>query len=118
MTPDPFDAAALERLRTLDPDGSSGFMRQILTTFEASLVKHLALLGAVDTPAALASAAAIAHKLKSSSSSIGALTFASHCDEVEKAARKGDPSDFLPALHALRAEGERVLSALRTMLNG
>ena len=108
-----FDADALARLRALDPDGSRAFVRQILSTYEVALQRHLARLDATDAACA---AGAVAHTLKSSSASIGALALVRCCTDVERALRNTDSSDILPALQAMKAEAARVLAALRTML--
>lgn len=114
--PEVLDAAALARLRQLDPDGSRGFLTQVLRTFEASLVRHLAALEEARAQADLKRAGDVAHTLKSSSASIGALAFAQGCAAVEKLARSGDASALGEPLVTLLAEGTRVLAAVRAML--
>lgn len=110
------DAEAINRLRQLDPDGSRGFMGQLLRTFDASLVRHLASLRAAQAQADLKSAGDVAHTLKSSSASVGALDFAQACAVVERGARLGDTAVLQAPLEGLLDEGERVLAAVRAML--
>lgn len=114
--PQVLDATAMARLRELDPDGTKGFVRQILATYEASLTRHLKSLESIDATRELKVAAEVAHTLKSSSASVGALEFSSRCARVEKAAKDGDSGELVPALAALRSEAERVLAAVRAML--
>lgn len=110
------DAASLARLRQLDPDGSRGFVNQVLRTFEASLVRHLAALDEAGVQGDLKRAGDVAHTLKSSSASIGALGFAQGCATVERLARAGDAAALGEPLVTLRAEGARVLAAVRAIL--
>ena len=110
------DAAALARLRDLDPDDSRGFLRQLLQTYEASMVRHLGRLGALDAVADAKAAGEIAHTLKSSSGSVGALAFSARCAERERCVKNGAMGDIVPALNAVRTEGDRVLEAVRAML--
>jgi hypothetical protein len=110
------DAEALARLRQLDPDGSRGFVAQVLRTFEASLVRHLATLEDARLQGDIKRAGDVAHTLKSSSASVGALAFAQGCATVERLARLGDPASLGAPLRDLQAEGARVLAAVRAML--
>lgn len=114
--PEVLDAASLARLRQLDPTGSRGFLTQVLRTFETSLVRHLAALEEAGAQADLKRAGDVAHTLKSSSASIGALAFSQGCAAVEKLARAGDMAALGAPLVTLRAEGARVLAAVRAML--
>lgn len=110
------DEAALGRLRQLDPDGSRGFLRKVLGTYEGSLQRHLATLAGAAASGDLQLAGDVAHTLKSSSASVGAIALSQACAAVERLARAGDGAALGAALGALRAEGERVLAAVRAML--
>lgn len=110
------DAEAMSRLRQLDPDGSRGFMGQLLRTYDASLLRHLASLRTAQAQGDLKIAGDVAHTLKSSSASVGALVFAQACAVVERGARQGDPAVLQAPLAELLDEGERVLAAVRAML--
>lgn len=110
------DPAAVARLRQLDPDGSRGFLGQVLRTYEASLVRHLAALGDVRAAGDLKRAGDTAHTLKSSSASIGAMLFSEACARLERQAKAGDPAALGDALSDLQTEGARVLAAVRAML--
>ncbi|MEO7244161.1 MAG: Hpt domain-containing protein [Rubrivivax sp.] len=115
------DPEAIERLRQLDPDGSRGFIAQVLRTYEASLLHHLASLDEAELghqPAAdrVAEVGRVAHTLKSSSASVGASTFAGLCAGVEHQAKSGDAAVLGAPLQALREEGARTLAVVRAML--
>lgn len=112
--PEVFDKAALVRLRELDPGDRRGFVAQVMTTFETSMRRNLARLEGQSPDPGLA--AEVAHTLKSSSAAIGALEFSARCGRLEKLARANDGGDIMPAVLALRTEGERVLAAVRAML--
>jgi histidine phosphotransfer protein HptB len=110
------DPAAVARLRQLDPDGSRGFLGQVLRTYETSLVRHLGALTDAAAAGELRRAGDIAHTLKSSSASIGAMRFSEGCALLERQAKAGDAAVLGPPLQALQAEGARVLAAVRDML--
>lgn len=110
------DEAALGRLRQLDPDGSRGFLPKVLGTYEGSLQRHLATLAGAAASGDLRLAGDVAHTLKSSSASVGAIGLSQACAAVERLARAGDAAALGAPLSALCAEGERVLLAVRAML--
>jgi HPt (histidine-containing phosphotransfer) domain-containing protein len=115
------DPEAIERLRQLDPDGSRGFIVQVLRTYEASLRRHLAALdeAALEhklTAAQVVEVGRVAHTLKSSSASVGASSFAALCAGVEQQAKSGDFAVLGTPLQALREEGARTLEVVRAML--
>jgi hypothetical protein len=67
------DETALARLRELDPDGRHGVLQRVLTAFETSLTRSLGQLQDPQASADAKTVAALAHTLKSSSASVGAL---------------------------------------------
>ena len=112
-----FDQAALDKLRELDPEGRRGFVEQVFRAFEASLQRHLERLGPADGAVPEPKLAAeVAHTLKSSSAAVGAVDLAERCGRLERVAKGVDHGDIVPALGAMRSEGERVLQAVRAML--
>jgi HPt (histidine-containing phosphotransfer) domain-containing protein len=112
------DAGALAALRQLDPDGSRGFVAQVLSTYLKSLERHLDELRPLRDPQSLRRVGEVAHMLKSSSASVGALAFSRQCAEVEALARGGDAGALGAPLTALVEEGARVVQAVRAMLPG
>lgn len=111
------DAAALARLQALDPSGKSGLMQRVLATFESSLRRLLGELLAARARDDTAALGHVAHTLKSSSASVGALQLSALCADIELRLRDG-PFDGLPTrLDAMVAEAERVLNGLQTPVN-
>lgn len=87
--PQVLDAAALARLRELDPEGKHGVVVRVLTTYETALTRQLAQLRAEQAAPQGAALAALAHTLKSSSASVGALALARACEALEQRLRQG-----------------------------
>ena len=112
----PLDAQALQRLRELDPDGRHGVVQRVLQAFETSLQRQLALAAEARTRGVAQAVSHIAHMLKSSSASVGALAFSARCAEIERAVRGGTLVDLGAEVENLLTEGERALAAVRAML--
>lgn len=110
------DAAALARLRDLDPDGRHGVVTRVLTAFEASLSRMLAQLQGERGAHHPAAVAGVAHMLKSSSASVGALSLAKACADVELKLRQGDTSALQADITQLISEGESALQAVTAIL--
>ena len=113
------DAAALARLRELDPDGRNGVVRRVLSAYESSLARMLSQLAAEVEGGNAGVVASVAHTLKSSSASVGALRLAATCEEVERRARESRDGGTAAQRHdveRLLAEGEAALAAVRAML--
>lgn len=112
------DRAALARLAELDPDGTSGIVRRVLSAYESSLTRMLGALEGGPGDAGAPSAKLLfetAHTLKSSSASVGALRLAQACTEIEQRTR--DSGRALPHdLARLLAEGRAALTAVRGVL--
>ena len=113
------DPGALARLRELDPDGRHGVVMRVMKAFETSLSRMLNQLLAqlVDPgrgdPAVVVS---VAHTLKSSSASVGAMSLARTCAEVEQGVRSGTLTDIDAQVRRLVAECEAALAAVTAML--
>lgn len=110
------DTAAVDRLHELDPQGSQGLVPRVLRAYEGALVRHLEELGSARDGVAWERVSRIAHTLKSSSASIGALGLSRRCAEVEGVLRAGPPPQPWPALDELIGEARQVLAAVRAML--
>lgn len=105
------DAASVQRLRELDPDGVHGLLERVLDTFVDSLARHLDELQAARAAADAAGLRHVAHTLKSSSASVGALELSRGCADVERALReRPDTPPDAAALDALAAQMQRLLS--------
>jgi HPt (histidine-containing phosphotransfer) domain-containing protein len=112
------DEVSLGRLRELDPDGRHGVMRRVFSAFETSLMRMLVQLAAEREGGNAGVVASVAHTLKSSSASVGALHLSAACAEVERRLRDQQPGDLQADVEKLLAEGESALVAVRAMLQG
>ena len=115
--PPRLDAVAFARLRELDPDGKHGVVLRVLQAFESSLQRKLGEAREAGECGDTKTIAEIAHLLKSSAGSVGALAFAARCIEVERAIRGGQAVDLRVEVENLLTEGERALQAVRAMLS-
>lgn len=109
------DAQALERLRELDPKGENRLIERVLQAFETSVARLGPQLEASRRSGDLAGIRHVAHTLKSSSASIGALTLSQHCAAVEAMIRQQSTDELDTSLTALSAELDAVLQALRSV---
>ncbi len=112
----PLDADALARLRELDPDGRHGVVERVLTAFQTSLTRMLGQLQAQREGDDATVVAGIAHTLKSSSASVGALALAKTCAEVERRLRTDGPGSLGCDIECLQRDGEAALAAVAAML--
>jgi signal transduction histidine kinase/DNA-binding response OmpR family regulator/HPt (histidine-containing phosphotransfer) domain-containing protein len=111
------DAQALERLRELDPTGANGLLARVLKAFEGSLQRLLQQLqdarGVDDLPAVRH----VAHTLKSSAASVGALELSKLCADIERSIRQEDTEGLDGLLDGMVAESARLLAALKPALD-
>ena len=114
--PDLLDPQALARLRELDPDGRHGVLPRVMQTFENSLLRMQAQILDASLQDDAAAVGAVAHTLKSSSASVGALALSAFCAETERAVRTGHTDGLQARVAQLVAEADRVLAAVRAML--
>jgi HPt (histidine-containing phosphotransfer) domain-containing protein len=119
--PDPevnpgLDPQALARLRELDPDGRQGVVPRVLAAFETSLSRMLTQLQAERAAPDPAVVSSVAHMLKSSSASVGAIALARTCGEVEARIRGGDASAVHRDIGRLISDGEAALRAVGAIL--
>jgi histidine phosphotransfer protein HptB len=111
-----FDAQVLARLQELDPAGKGGLVARVLATYMQSLQRLLEQLRAARDTADLQGQRHVAHTLKSSSASVGALKLSALCADIERrlrdAANEGPAEDLAEHLDSLAEEGRVVLAAL------
>jgi HPt (histidine-containing phosphotransfer) domain-containing protein len=112
--PELLDAQALARLRALDPGGKAGLLKRVLSTYTQTLDRMLAQLRTARSTGDLPSLRHVAHALKSSSASVGALALSSQCADVESRVRDGRIDGLDADLDALDAEAQRILAGLST----
>ena len=107
------DAQALARLQELDPSGQTGLVARVLATYAVSLQRLLEQLRAARDGADAQAIRMVAHTLKSSSASVGALKLGSLCADAERSSRDGSHEGLAALLDELAAEGAHVLAALQ-----
>lgn len=119
------DAGALKRLADIDPTGRNGVVGKVLRTYQSSVAR---LMPQFDTAWQTGDAdrlGLVAHTLKSSSATIGAVALAAICAELETMTRKiaASAADaparaaLEPRVTALRAEIAIVLGAVASLLD-
>src|SRR6185369_1456158 len=77
------DASALERLRELDPKGENQLLSRVIKAFESSAARLLPQLQDAQRAGDHNGVRHVAHTLKSSSASIGAMKLSTLCAEIE-----------------------------------
>jgi len=112
------DAAALARLAELDPQGSGALVQRVLATYANALERSRQELVLVRQPLQHEPLRHLAHTLKSSSASVGALTLSALCAQVEHTVRSPGADDIGSLLDAMQAEMQRVAGAVQAMLRG
>lgn len=110
------DERALATLRSLDPTGSGKLLERVLAAFRSSLGRLLPQLAAAGRSADAETAKQVAHTLKSSSASVGAVRLSRLCAELEAAIRDGACGDLGGRVDAIEAEAAKILGALGQLL--
>ena len=111
--PSVLDPVALARLQALDPGGRADLVRRVLSTYANSLDKLLAQWSEARAAGDAMALRHVAHTLKSSSASVGALELSGLCAEVERALREDETDGLEARLEALSTEAEHIRGALR-----
>lgn len=111
------DAQSLANLSQLDPTGANRLLQRVLSTYRSSLARLLGQLTQARAQTDAASLRLVAHTLKSSSASVGALSLSALCGAAEQAVREGDLALLSPMLDRLEAEAARVDAAVLQLLS-
>ena len=106
------DAGCMAELRALDPDGKAQLVKRVLATYQASLAKLVDQLRLAQAEGAWDQVSRVAHTLKSSSASIGALALSGLCADIERLLRAGDSASAVPLIVQFHAEVLRVDAAV------
>ena len=112
----PLDAQALQRLNELDPGGRHGLLPKVLRTFDSSSRRLLEQLVAARAAGDLDGQRMVAHTLKSSSMSVGALRLSQLCADVEQQLREQRHEGLAPLLDDLETECRQLLNTLQPLL--
>jgi HPt (histidine-containing phosphotransfer) domain-containing protein len=108
----PLDSSVLDAIRTMDPDGSGAFLRQLVEKYLSSSKADLQLLDAKLQGRDAEALGKTAHRLKSASANLGATALSALCLELETAGRSGQIDDAERMVAAIRSEHRRVSDAL------
>jgi CheY-like chemotaxis protein len=115
-TPPGLDAVALGRLSELDPKGENRLLERVLRAFQASVARLRPQLEAAQHADDRPSIRLVAHTLKSSSASIGALRLSQLCAQIESAIRLDSAGDLSGPLGELKEALDAALQAIDTLL--
>jgi HPt (histidine-containing phosphotransfer) domain-containing protein len=110
------DADALARLRELDPSGSTQLVTRVLKAYEASSTRLAQQFREARERGDAQGIRHVVHTLKSSSASIGALSLARICAEIETSIRTEPLAALSAHLDAMDRELAAVLQAVTPML--
>jgi PAS domain S-box-containing protein len=110
------DAQALERLRELDPTGENRLMERVVSAFESSVGRLMPQLEEALNTNELGGIRHVAHTLKSSSASIGAMKLSKMCADLESRARSEQADGMAERIAELQSEVEIVRVALKRVL--
>jgi CheY-like chemotaxis protein len=110
------DPQALKRLHDLDPNGDNKLLERVLKAFEASVGRLQPMLLEAHSNADLSGISHVAHTLKSSSASIGAIKLSQMCAEIELMIRQGSGGNLGPRVENLSVEIDLVVQSLRSLL--
>ena len=110
------DAEALGRLMALDPSGDSRLLERVLNAFQASAARLEPQVEAARVGGDRNAIRLVAHTLKSSSASIGALALSALCAKVESAIRTDAMVDLDTDIPAMTTELKLALQAIESLL--
>lgn len=106
---------AIRRLRELDPTGESQLLTRVFQAFETSLNRLLPQLEQARGAADAAGVRLVAHTLKSSSATIGAVQLSKVCAEVETMAQELRLDAATSGIELILSEAQAVRVALRNL---
>jgi HPt (histidine-containing phosphotransfer) domain-containing protein len=112
------DPAALARLSELDPTGSNQLVQRVLQAFQTSVARLRPQAEAARLTRDHSAIRLVAHTLKSSSASIGALALSALCAHIEAQIRSDPGADQGANLDALGVALDEALRAIELQLKG
>ena len=110
------DATALGRLAELDPKGDSRLLERVLEAFQGSVARLRPQLDAARRSGDRSAIRLVAHTLKSSSASIGAVRLSQLCAQVETSIRLDTEPDLTPLLAQFDEALDGALQAIAALL--
>jgi HPt (histidine-containing phosphotransfer) domain-containing protein len=115
VPPPVLDEEALQRLRELDPSGQNHLLERVLRAFESSVLRLAPQLRDARQRGDMAAIRHVAHTLKSSSASVGALRLSRLCAEIEVAVRQEAVTGLPALLDDVDQEFNVVLQAVQPL---
>ena len=109
------DDDAIRRLRELDPTGESRLLTRVFNAFETSLSRLLPQLVQARDAADASGVRLVAHTLKSSSATVGALELSRLCAEVEVQAREMRLAEAADGIEQMLLEAAAVRVSLGSL---
>ena len=116
--PTALDDDALQRLRDLDPQGKSRLLERVFGAFMTSAARLSGQLREARRSDDKAGIRLVAHTLKSSSASIGALALSRLCAEIESQLRSEEYAGLSERLDSVDVELKAVLQAVQPLTKG
>lgn len=110
------DAVALARLTALDPTGESKLLERVLNAFRSSAARLMPQLDAAHRAGDRDAIRLVAHTLKSSSASIGALALSQLCAQVEASIRLDATAALDAEIGAMSEALDLALKAIERLL--
>ena len=110
------DAAALARLQELDPKGENDLLARVLKAYQASAARLMPQLESARLAGDRTAVRLVAHTLKSSSASIGALHLSQVCAQVETLIRIEAVEGLEDGIDALTHAMAETLQAIASLL--
>jgi signal transduction histidine kinase/DNA-binding response OmpR family regulator len=117
LTESVLNAEALDRLQQLDPHGQAHLMARVTQAFDTSLHRMLPELQEALGSGNLPVIRRVAHTLKSSSSSIGAMRLSRLCGDLEINVSTWTPQNLALRIEGINQEAELVITELRQLLS-
>lgn len=110
------DPQALERLRELDPGGQSKLLARVVDAFATAASRLVPQINKALEAGDLAAIHHVAHTLKSSSASIGAIKLSRLCAAIEDLSRASRSEGLPAAIAEFNSEVSAVQDALYRVL--
>ena len=101
----------------MDPSGQNHLLQRIIQAFETSAARLLPQLQDARRASDMAGIRHVAHTLKSSSASIGAMKLSQLCADIEAKIRTDRLDNIEQRVDAMCVEVEIVLQALKRLLD-
>ncbi|MFG6448148.1 Hpt domain-containing protein [Roseateles sp. BYS180W] len=108
----------MQKLRDLDPEGQHGLLARLAQAFEQSLERYVPVLHQPrHSEQDYEALRLVAHTLKSSASSLGAVALSRLCARIELLAHQREEAELPALLNNALTQIEEVRQALRDLVS-